>query len=183
MTIAKRLRQLASALPSDDAAVTITRADLSSLLEEEAGGPVPSRDMTVEEVAGEVGRAPSTVRGWLLPGELRGPNLNGRDRRVPHPALMVYLSEDSETDDFPAATREIDITAWRSVRGTPERSMSGASSPAWPRSGLSGYGFVRHRVSVTFAAAQIGPDCLAVGQTGRHNRRRAVHAFRRIPRR
>ncbi len=33
MTIQERLRQLASALPSDDSAVTITRVDLLALLD------------------------------------------------------------------------------------------------------------------------------------------------------
>ena len=74
MTLVERLRQLASALPSDDCAVTITRADLVTLLdddtcEDEAGS---TRDLTVEAVANETGRAPSTVRGWLMAEVCKG---------------------------------------------------------------------------------------------------------------
>ncbi len=66
MTFHDRLRQLASALPSDDSAVTITRADLLALLERDSRETEvgSTRDLTVEEVADETSRAPSTVRGW-----------------------------------------------------------------------------------------------------------------------
>ena len=85
MTIKERLRQLVSALPSDDSAVTITRADLITLLEDDTGetGVDSTRDLTVKEVAKETGRAPSTVRDWLISGALRGYKLNNRDWRVP----------------------------------------------------------------------------------------------------
>ena len=70
MTLHERLRQLALALPSDDASVTITRAALLALVEEDGAPEAPVRDLTVEEVAEETGRAASTVRGWLLAGVL-----------------------------------------------------------------------------------------------------------------
>ena len=93
MTLEQRLRQLASALPSDDSAVTITRGDLVALLEEDKSGTwvASTRDLTVEEVADETHQAPSTVRGWLLSGALRGFKLNNRDWRVPRTALREYL--------------------------------------------------------------------------------------------
>ena len=65
MTLVERLRQLVEALPSDDCSVTITRADLISLLEEDAGSAASPRDMTVEEVARETGRAPSTRKSSI----------------------------------------------------------------------------------------------------------------------
>jgi len=63
VTLKERLRQLASALPSDHSAVTITRADLIALLEADMSetGVVSPRDLPVEEVAHETHRAPSTV--------------------------------------------------------------------------------------------------------------------------
>ncbi len=56
MTLHDRLRQLASALPSDDSAVTITRADLLALLERDSRETEvgSTRDLTVEEVARSV---------------------------------------------------------------------------------------------------------------------------------
>jgi len=116
MTLAERLRRLASALPSDASAVTITRADLISLLEEEARPAAPCRDLTVEEIAEETGRAPSTVRGWLLSGVLRGYKLNGRDWRVPRPALRQYLSAHAEANRA-GNEGEVDITDWRRIGG------------------------------------------------------------------
>lgn len=74
MTLEERLRQLASALPSDDSAVTITRADLVAMLEGDSSevGIASAQDLTAEEVANETGRASSTVRGWLISEALRG---------------------------------------------------------------------------------------------------------------
>ena len=58
MTLKERLRQLASALPSDDSAVTMTRADLVTLLQGDIGevDVASTRDLTVEEVADETSR-------------------------------------------------------------------------------------------------------------------------------
>ena len=55
MNLKERLRQLASALPSDDCAVTITRADLVAMLEGDSSEAEVSsaQDLTVEEVANE----------------------------------------------------------------------------------------------------------------------------------
>ena len=113
MTLHERLRQLALALPSDDASVTITRAALLALVEEDGAPEAPVRDLTVEEVAEETGRAASTVRGWLLAGVLRGYKLNGRDWRIPHPALREYVSNQTERYESPSDAGGVDITAWR----------------------------------------------------------------------
>ena len=121
MTLKERLRQLASALPSDDSAVTITRADLAALLERDSRETkvASTRDLTVEEVADETSRARSTVRGWLISGVLRGYELNGRDWRVPPAALRGYLDAQApDPDKAPRDAGDVDITAWRKVRGT-----------------------------------------------------------------
>jgi excisionase family DNA binding protein len=119
MTALERLRQIVTALPSDDSAVTFTRAGLVALLDagdDGAVSPEAGPDLTVEEVGKETGRAPSTVRGWLNAGALRGYKLNGRDWRVPRAALVDYLSKQTEATDPSSETAEVDITAWRSVR-------------------------------------------------------------------
>ncbi len=104
MTLRERLRQLASALPSDDCAVTITRADLVMLLDDDTREAVGStEDLTVKAVAKETDRAPSTVRDWLISGALCGYKLNGRDWRVSRGSLPNYLHAHSthatETED------------------------------------------------------------------------------------
>jgi excisionase family DNA binding protein len=122
MTLEERLRQLASALPSDGSAVMITRSDIVAMLEELNGetGVSSTRELTVEEVANETGRVPSTVRGWLLSGALRGYKLNNRDWRVPRSALHEYL--EGQATEASATTDEVDITAWREGRaGGPPR--------------------------------------------------------------
>ena len=119
MTLKERLRQLASALPSDDSAVTITRADIVALLEDdgretEVGS---TRDLTVEEVAHETHRAPSTVRGWLNSRALRGHKFHG-DWRVTRAALREYLdAQATKVSETPPDEGEVDIAAWRKVRG------------------------------------------------------------------
>jgi excisionase family DNA binding protein len=117
VTLEERLRQLASALPSDQSAVSLTRVDLLALLEEDRAPAAPMRDLTVEDVAEETGRAPSTVRGWLLAGALRGYKISGRDWRVPSSALRDYLTGQTETGRPPTDSGDVDITAWRRELG------------------------------------------------------------------
>jgi excisionase family DNA binding protein len=121
VTIQDRLRQLASLLPSDESAITLTKADILSLVGEppRVNRPVPERDLTVDEVADETHRAPSTVRGWLIAGELNGYKLNRRDWRIPRSALQAYINgQSTPIGDMPPAvmTPNVDITAWRRVR-------------------------------------------------------------------
>ena len=120
MTISERLRQLVSALPSDASAVTFTRHDLVALLDREAepASAVPSRDLSVEEVAAEVQRSTSTVRTWLIAGELKGYKLQGKAWRVPRAALRKFLDHQGEPAEPPLDDAEkVDISAWRKLRG------------------------------------------------------------------
>ncbi len=122
MTIHERLRQLAAALPSDEAAVTFTRADLVALLdsEGEAASSLPSRDLTVEEVAVEMGRSPSTVRSWLIAELLDGYKLRGKAWRVPRAALRAFRDAQGATPETEPDHRPVDIGAWRGVRAARE---------------------------------------------------------------
>jgi excisionase family DNA binding protein len=120
MTLAERLRALAHALPSEESSVTFTRSDLLTLAEGSGQtAPASTRDLTVENVAEEVGRAPSTVRGWLIEGQLQGYKLNGRDWRVTRDGLRAYLDAQREAADLSSGqeeTEDVDISAWRRVR-------------------------------------------------------------------
>jgi len=93
MSLHSRLRHLADALPSDSSAVTFTRADLRTMLDEDDvhESDLILRDLRIEEVAEETCRSPSTVRSWLISGQLRGYKLQGRDWRVPRSALRAFL--------------------------------------------------------------------------------------------
>ena len=94
MTLADRLRSLAASLPSDASAVSFTRADLLALVEgstDKAGSPKHERDLSVEEVAEQTGRAPSTVRGWLNSRKLRGYKLQ-RARLAGYRGRLAGLS-------------------------------------------------------------------------------------------
>ncbi|MBA3583130.1 MAG: helix-turn-helix domain-containing protein [Gemmatimonadetes bacterium] len=50
-------------------------------------------DLTVEQVAQEFHRSPSTVRQWLAAGELEGYKLKGRQWRVPRAAVRKFQDE------------------------------------------------------------------------------------------
>ena len=119
MTLKERLRQLAYALPSDRSAITMTRGDLVALLEGDIDETDvdSARDLTVQEVADETNRAPSTVRGWLISGALRGYKFNNRDWRVPGAALREYLeAQVTEVRKTPRGDGAADISAWRKAR-------------------------------------------------------------------
>lgn len=113
MTAAARLRAMAEALPSDAASVTLTRADLLQIVEGEAA-PLHGRDLTVHEVAEETQRAASTVRGWLIDGQLEGYKLRGRDWRVTRAALRRFLA--GETESQADGDDDVDLGAWRKLR-------------------------------------------------------------------
>jgi len=95
MSLHSRLRQLAAALPSDSSAVTFTRADLRVMLDEDDvhESDLNLRDLRVEDEADETCRSPSTVRTWLISGQLRGYKLQGRAWRVPRSALRAFLDD------------------------------------------------------------------------------------------
>lgn len=76
------------------------------------GGPVA--DLTVQEVAEELDRAPSTVRGWLGSGDLEGYRLRGREWRVPREALVAFLDEERGGGREEGSA---DLGSWRAAAG------------------------------------------------------------------
>lgn len=106
-----RLRQL---VETGDPNGTVTLRWLGQIIEQPDEGKTeqPKRDLTVEEVAEMVGRAPSTVRGWLSSGALRGFKINGRDWRVAPSALEDWRAGQMRRDE-PESGEDIDLGAWR----------------------------------------------------------------------
>lgn len=88
----------------------------------EAAAPAPEgravRDLTVEDVAGLLDRAPSTVRGWCAAGRLAGAyRCAGREWRIPTAALDAIRSA---ANPKPTARHDLDDTvvdlgAWRNM--------------------------------------------------------------------
>jgi excisionase family DNA binding protein len=81
----------------------------------------PLADLTVEDVGRELNRAPSTIRGWLGSGSLRGYRLNGREWRIPRQALKEFLEAQRSEPPPPAAKSAVrkragaaaDLTSFR----------------------------------------------------------------------
>jgi len=64
-----------------------------AIAEARAGSGDGLADLTVEDVAAVLGRAPSTIRTWLGAGELDGYKLRRREWRVPREALEELRDE------------------------------------------------------------------------------------------
>lgn len=114
MTLREQLERLRDALPTPASSVTLTRADLGELL----GQPdavEPLSDLTVEDVAAEVDRAPSTVRGWCHDGKLRAYRLNGREWRITRGSLRDFLRAQHEDQDADPLPHSDDLSSWREV--------------------------------------------------------------------
>jgi excisionase family DNA binding protein len=58
--------------------------------------------MTVEEVAAELDRSPSTVRGWCISGALKGYKF-GREWRVKRSDVVAFLDRQAAADSEPQA--------------------------------------------------------------------------------
>lgn len=73
-------------------------------------------DLTVSEVAAELGRQPSTVRGWLGSGDLDGYKLNGREWRVAPEALRAFMDDQrarGPSRGGGGGSRAADLSSWR----------------------------------------------------------------------
>ena len=73
---------------------TIPAAEVLKRLPDGVDSPRAAGDMTLEQVANEVGRATSTVRTWCNSNRIAGAyRLNGRDWRIPQASLRKFLDE------------------------------------------------------------------------------------------
>ena len=97
---------------------TLIPADsLAAMLSGVEDGDDRLADLTVEEAAKQLNRAPSTVRGWLGSGELRGYRVNGREWRVPRPAVREYLEGQKSGNRQAVKTngKAADLGQWRTA--------------------------------------------------------------------
>ena len=72
-------------------------------------------DLSVQEVADELDRAPSTIRGWLGDGKLDGYRFRGNEWRVPRESLRAFLEE--ERNNCSDSEQSADLGSWREVAG------------------------------------------------------------------
>lgn len=116
MTLRERLERMVEGLP-DDASVTLPVGWLREQLEktDEPTGADGDRLWTVTELAERYDRAESTVRGWLVAGDLDGFKVKG-SWRISADAIQRFESDDE--DDGPAlgSGGEVDLGSWRKER-------------------------------------------------------------------
>lgn len=117
-----RLNKIVSALP-DSASVTVPVADLREWLEHDGDGdPNLVFDLTVDDIAHQLGRTPACVRAWCRAGRVPGAyRLNGREWRIPRAGLTAYIerARDGQGSDGRNEARRqggADLGAWRSER-------------------------------------------------------------------
>jgi excisionase family DNA binding protein len=107
VTLAERLRRAVEGLP-ERASITlpvgVVRDWLSDL--EEKANDERLGDLTVPELAEELDRAESTVRGWLNAGEIpQAYKLHGREWRVPQAAVRAFLERQRNEVEDPGRIR------------------------------------------------------------------------------
>ncbi len=117
MSIERRLREIVTALP-EQASVTLPVVLVKEWLDLEADDPLA--DLTVADVALQLGRSPGTVRDWIRRGELKAYQL-GKEYRVTRPALTTFCQRQRNgprTSERSAAapSRRPDLGAWRKLR-------------------------------------------------------------------
>ena len=111
VTLLERLRAMVEAVPPGGL-VTLSRDWLANELRDPAA-PVTNADLTIAQVAASMGRAASTVRGWLERGELKGYRFRNREWRIPPVALEAFIARERAGPD--QSTARTSIGDWRSV--------------------------------------------------------------------
>ncbi len=96
---------------------TLIPADsLAAMLADVEDGDDRLADLTVEQAAEKLSKAPSTIRAWLIAGELRGYKVHGREWRIAPAAIAAFL--EGQKNALPRqATRTngkaADLGAWQ----------------------------------------------------------------------
>ena len=87
-----QLKALAESLPEGGSAILpkATLMEWAAVTE----GREKRADLGIAEVAERFQRSPSTIRGWLQSGVLRGYRLRGRGRRVPPASIAEFEERD-----------------------------------------------------------------------------------------
>lgn len=134
MTLRERLERLLEDLPQGGS-VMLTRSSLEKLLETSTEVPATRGtsigDLTVHDLAEELDRSESTVRGWCADGLIEGAyKLRGREWRIPRAAARRFLEREANGEKerpTPALGRgqEVSLSDWRE-----HRSSDGRSTPA-----------------------------------------------------
>ena len=111
----ERLAQIARLLPPGSAVLLPVEA-LQAEEEHEIGSEARVSDLTVNEVAKELGRSPSTVRGWCAAGQIKGVyRFRNREWRVPLSGLKGLREQRTKgaLHRAPASKPRGDLRAWR----------------------------------------------------------------------
>lgn len=134
MTLRERLERLLEDLPPGGS-VTLTRSSLEELLESSTEAPAPREktigDLTVQDLAEELDRSESTVRGWCADGLIEGAyKLRGREWRIPRAAARRFLKREANGEKVRPTRvlsrgQEVSLGDWRE-----HRSSDGRSAPA-----------------------------------------------------
>ena len=100
-----------------DAQATIPAAEVLKRLPVSADSPNQAPgDLTLQQVATEVGRAVSTIRTWCNGRRLQGAyRLNGRDWRIPRAALRKFLDGQGRGETR-AQGDDVDWEDWKEGR-------------------------------------------------------------------
>ena len=114
MDAVSRLRRVAENLPPG-ASVTVPREWLLEALESHGNG---SADLTVAQLAEQLGRSKSCVRSWLENRLLRGYKLRGREWRIPAAALAEFQERERRGETRCQTSRggTADLSAWKNAR-------------------------------------------------------------------
>ena len=116
MTLEKKIAAMIEHLPEGVESVTFSTDWLRAELD--IGSDVLA-DLTVEEAAEKLKKAPSTVRAWLIAGELRGYKVHGREWRISPAAIREFFENQKNSSGrqvTKANGKAADLAAWKNVK-------------------------------------------------------------------
>ena len=118
MKLEERLAEIIREMP-DGAAITVPVEWLRRELAVPDRDDAPLADLTVEQVARELKRSPSTVRAWCSSRQLEAYKFRGREWRISRAALRKFLSREANVRTAGQALPKrtgADLSAWRKNR-------------------------------------------------------------------